>query len=390
MITEYGVPSSLGMAHKGTLNRDQGGHDEKEQGKIDADLYNHIAGQHYAGAILFTWQDEWFKKTWNTMFFEQPAERRKYWLNVLTNEKMFGVLALDPSKADLIHIDGDLNDWNSLTKKDKTKLDVNVPGIKSMQVAHDEAYVYLAVELSDNFDPAKQRIQLGVDTMKGGNKHSQELGSHKLDEGLESLITFGKDEETQVTVASNYDPHLRLYGRKYGMIPVQDQELKDDSGLFRPWKLAVDLEQKQPDSKMYGPFEDVQVGQLRRGTAGPGDSMTMWQSKGNVIEMRIPWMLLGFTDPSSLTALSYKTGEDGRPASEQVEGIRFVPWIEDVATHEIKGLGEPGSTFAVSKLPVYKWAPWNEVRYTERLKNSYYILKQNWTAAENSSVSQSN
>jgi hypothetical protein len=66
MITEYGVPASVGVAHLGTLGRNQGGHSEKQQGEIDTDLLQQIHGSGYSGAILFTWQDEWFKKTWNT------------------------------------------------------------------------------------------------------------------------------------------------------------------------------------------------------------------------------------------------------------------------------------------------------------------------------------
>ena len=110
MITEFGVPASQGIAHKGLLGRHQGGHDEKRQGEIDAEMFHQIHQEGYAGAILFTWQDEWFKKTWNTMRFDIP-DRRAYWYNALTNESFFGLLGMFPGKDDVLLIDGDASDW---------------------------------------------------------------------------------------------------------------------------------------------------------------------------------------------------------------------------------------------------------------------------------------
>lgn len=384
MITEYGVPSSIGLAHLGTLGRDQGGHDETEQGRIDADLYQEIVQEKFAGAILFTWQDEWFKKTWNTMYYEYPEDRRKYWLNVLTNEEMFGVLGMVPSKEGVLAIDGDLKDWDALGK-DQMKIDVDVPGWKDIRVTHDEGYVYVAAELTEDFDPSKERLYLGVDTTEGGNRHAAEMGNRRLDEGLETLITIGTDEESQVTIASNYDFHKRLYGlAKYRMIPVKPEEMKDDSGLFDPWKLAVGLAMEPPYSTKYHPFEDVTVGRLKRGSTDPAapdySSLNLWQAKGNVVEMRIPWMLLGFTDPSSLQVMGYGNG-DGQLEKVKTQGIRFVPWMVDKRSGQVLGLGSGDSVYPASKLPVYTWPMWNEVKYRERLKKSYDILKEVWTKA---------
>ncbi|MDB5052713.1 MAG: hypothetical protein JWM44_763 [Bacilli bacterium] len=382
MITEFGVPSSIGIAHIGNLGRNQGGHNEQEQGAIDADLYHLIVQEHMAGGILFTWQDEWFKKTWNTMHFEIPEDRRKLWLNVLTNEEMFGVLAMDPSKSDKLYLDGDLNDWDKLNKNDVQKVDVNVPGMKGIRITHDEAYVYIAVELTADFKPEQQTIYLGVDTTKGGNRHAPQLGTHKLDEGLESLITLGTDKESQVSIASNYNFHTRLYGARYGMFPLKAQAMKDDSGLFDPWMLATGLKLDPPDGKTARPFEEVKVGQLIRGTNNPTDpqfnSTALWQFKGNVVEIRIPWMLLGFTDPSSLSVMGYPDAKDSLN-SIQTKGIHLVPWIVNRVDNKVIGLGEEGSVYPVSKLPLYTWKGWEEVTYIEREKASYASMKQAYT-----------
>lgn len=377
MVTEFGVPASLGIGHITGLGRNQGGHTEEEQGKINADLLHEIVQENYAGAILFMWQDEWFKRTWNTQDFEQPVDRRKYWLNVLTNEKLFGITGMYSSKDGPLLIDGSLDDWEKL--KDKKKFDPGVPGWNNMWVTHDEAYVYIAGELAQEFDPEKQVLYIGADTLEGGNRHSKELGNRTLSEGLETLVTIGKTLESQVSIASNYDLTTRLWGGINGMAPVVEEEMIDDSGVFKPWKLIIDMAFSPPAAKYYRPYKDVSAGQLRRGTTDPSsedyNSLAMWQAKGNVIEMRIPWMLFGFADPSSLLAVNYEE-KGGKLQTQKVDGIRLIPWIVDRSTNEIKGLGDGSGVTDVSRMPKYKWKPWNEVQYQERLKKSYAIMQE--------------
>ncbi|MDF2724701.1 MAG: hypothetical protein K0Q59_4376 [Paenibacillus sp.] len=377
LVTEFGVPASLGIGHITGLGRNQGGHTEEEQGVIDADLLHEIAQENYAGAILFMWQDEWFKRTWNTQDFEQPVDRRKYWLNVLTNEKLFGLVGMYSSKDGPLLIDGKLDDWEKI--KDKKKYDSGVPGWNAMWVTHDEAYVYIAAELDSEFDPEKQMMYIGADTMEGGNRHAMELGDRTLGEGLETLVAIGKTLDSEVRIASNYDFTTRLWGTVNGMAPVEEEEMKDDSGVFKPWRLIVDMEFSPPAAKYYRPYKDVPAGQLRRGTTDPSspdyNSLTMWQAQGNVVEMRIPWMLLGFADPSSLRAVNYLE-KDGKLQNQKVDGIRLVPWIVDRATNQVIGLGDGSDPVELSKMPKYKWKPWNSVQYQERLKKSYSIMQK--------------
>ncbi|TGU68352.1 hypothetical protein EN829_066600, partial [Mesorhizobium sp. M00.F.Ca.ET.186.01.1.1] len=112
----------------------------------------------YAGGILFVWQDEWFKKTWNTMRFELPEDRRSFWLNVLTNESLFGVLGMYPNKEGVLVMDGDRSDWDQLKPEEKQKLDIRVPGgIDEIWMTHDEGYVYMLAKLAHPFDPEKAK-----------------------------------------------------------------------------------------------------------------------------------------------------------------------------------------------------------------------------------------
>ena len=45
LVTEFGVPSSLGSAHDGTNGRDQGDHTEQDAMAMDADMMRMMRGQ---------------------------------------------------------------------------------------------------------------------------------------------------------------------------------------------------------------------------------------------------------------------------------------------------------------------------------------------------------
>lgn len=89
------------------------------------------------------------------MPLEIPADRRAYWLNVLTNEKMFGLLAMDPGKQEQLTIDGSLDDWDDLKDEEVKTWQGQVDGIQEMKMTHDEAYLYIGLTLDQPFDPEK-------------------------------------------------------------------------------------------------------------------------------------------------------------------------------------------------------------------------------------------
>jgi hypothetical protein len=306
------------------------------------------------------------------------ADRRAYWYNTLTNESFFGVLGMFPGKDEAIHIDGDASDWNKL--KDKTKLDVQAPGFEEIWATQDEGYLYVQAKLSEPFDPSKESIYFGADTLPGGNRHGPELHGMTLDEGLETLIELSDENKSRITIASNYDIHARMYERS-GLPNIDPKEKLDDSGIFKPWKLAVNYLLEHPDSRVDHPFGDVEVGLLERGYSDPSraeyNSKAMWQVQGQVLEMRIPWMLLGFSDPSSLSVINYNQPSKNKFEMTHVKGVRFVPWIvknDGVVGRDNSAAAQP---VQVSAMPLYTWQGWEDkVKYVERPKQSYYIMKE--------------
>ncbi|MFD0693923.1 hypothetical protein ACFQZT_07450 [Paenibacillus sp. GCM10027628] len=362
IVAEYGVPSSRGMAHYGPIGRNQGLHTEKEQGQIDADLYRSIYNENLDGAVLFSWQDEWFKITWNTMELDSPAARRPMWRNMLTNEEHFGVLAVEPGKSqeDTIVLDGKTDDWD----RRKKTVSKDYPEY-SLTVSHDEAYLYLLLKnkLGD-WKPGEQPLYIGFDTLDGGSMKADKAPGVGFSEGQEFVMKLGGDKDSALYVESAYDYHTWQYGFVNKMMPWQQAWSHAENGIFLPWRLPVSKPLLLPQSQKKLPFEDVEIGQLHPGTTDPKspefNNLADWYASGSVMEVRIPWMLLGFTDPSSHQVWRYPYEAGGFKMTES-KAVRVEPHLS----------GNPNPVAPA----VYKWENWNQPTSHERLKESYSILK---------------
>lgn len=98
------------------------------------DMFKSMYEENYAGSIGFTWQDEWFKRTWNNVKFDVP-DKRPFWSNYQTNEQNFGILSFDPGREEsACYVDGDIADW----KADSPVL-TNAPGSLYMKI--NEKYI---------------------------------------------------------------------------------------------------------------------------------------------------------------------------------------------------------------------------------------------------------
>ncbi|MBL0386410.1 S-layer homology domain-containing protein [Tumebacillus sp. ITR2] len=360
MVAEFGVPSSRGMAHRGPLDRNQGMHTEQEQGQIDADLQGSIYNEGYDGGFVFSWQDEWFKYTWNTMSLTMPRDRRAFWFNRLTNEANFGVVEMEPGKTadDVIRLDGETSDW----AKRANKTTASYPGF-DLSVSHDEAYLYLlAQKKSGNWDFSKETFTAGFDVLGGGSATADKAPGVTFKSPVEFLLQVkGDNDGSRLYVNSAYDQHTFQYaGKSGGVVPFDPSYQDAAQGKFLPWKLALSYALKLPQSGKNIPFEDLDVGIMKTGQT----SLSDWYAKGNVLEVRIPWMMLGYTDPSSLQVWDYPYSA-GKLQAAQSPGVTVEPLLR---------ANTDTAPVTVDSTP-YTWAKWDVPTYHERLKDSYYILQ---------------
>ena len=112
VISEYGITTGRGRAQiDENTGRSQGHVTEQEQGKYLIECYEDIMNAGSAGSCLFSWQDEWFKRTWNTLY-AIDLDNTPYWSDYQTNEQYFGLLTFDPGDEESVcYVDGDVSEW---------------------------------------------------------------------------------------------------------------------------------------------------------------------------------------------------------------------------------------------------------------------------------------
>jgi hypothetical protein len=356
MITEFGVPSSMGLAHTGPLGRDQGNHSEQEQMAIDAQLLRMIHDLGFSGAFVFEWADEWFKFTWNTIEYELPTERRALWVNPWTNEEHFGLLAMDPGATQVVTIDGRGSEW---TANGSQVIYEGAEGLREARAVKDEGYLYLRLVVDDPTVWKNEAVTIGLDAISGGNRGLPGLSGK--DPEADYAVVLGPGPKGEVYVEASNDQASILWGKVKGYIPFDQAAHAAGSGVWYPEQLITNRPLVIPSTGQKLPPEFFDAGQMRFGSTDPVvasfDCRATWNA-GDCIEVRLPYEAIGFSDPSSLQALL--VSPEGTLTTEVVTRVGI-----DIAI---------GSE--VYRTSGYAWDPWQEVFWHERLKEGIDQYRQ--------------
>jgi hypothetical protein len=338
MVTEFGVPTGIGLAHTGPAGRDQGGHAEAEAGRMDAAMLRDIRREGYAGGVLFEWIDEWFKATWNTVDTEQPAERRQLWHNAMTNEEQFGIIAADPA--------GPPADGGEV-------IGGGAGTVREMRAAKDEEYLYLRLKLDRPSPWRAGRFAIGLDVRPGGNRGLP--GVPDVDPDADVALTIGRDGAARIAEAAWADPIPFMYGLVHHYVAARARDLRPGSGAWDSPRLMLDRPYAIPETGRIRPPQLVDVGALRWGDWS--DPVQLLRGRGDRLDVRIPWAYLTYSDPSSSRIWVPHT--DGTVSSTAAGRIG----ITVVAGESITGTAG------------FSWKPWNRVTWHERRKGSWNAIR---------------
>lgn len=378
LVAEFGVPSSRGITHKNINGYDQGHHSEEEQGLMISQLFEDIVNEKMAGGLVFIWQDEWFKRTWNTMDYDNP-NRRPFWSNIQTSEQNFGLLSFDPGKEGFsIKVDGQKEDWDEKSVKLYENKDSNE--VTGVYMQHDERYVYF--RLDSNNDLNKTNTYLLLNTI--GNQGQASIPNvEKLQaKGIDFVAQLNGTDTSEIVVDSKYDTFYYHYHDVLKMIP----EEKDT--VYHPIRLALNKGfnyTNEAGITMTSPFDSFVTGHLQVGNANTKsddyNSLADYfiSQDGKTLELRIPWMLLNFKDPSQHEIMGgFYTDPKGLKSSFKTEGIRVGLVQTDKAHNVLQSYPSASSLSDDQAFELYEWNKWDLPTYKERLKQSYYILKESF------------
>lgn len=347
LISEFGLPASRGVTHINHLTGlNQGGLSHQQQGEGLVSMLDDIHKSGCMGGIVFAWQDEWFKRSWNTMDFDDPDTRPK-WLNVESSEENFGLVSFSAFPA--IRIDGVDDDWASAPDLD---------GDKRLRAAWDESFLYLRIGI-DDFE--KQKYIIPIDTIPGQGSDSYE--GLAFGRAADFALVLDGKENTRLLVDPYYNPNYKLYGKLiYG-----PEELKNHStpasGQFVAVEQVISMKLTMPQTRQEVPIQFWDTGKLTYGISNPDsdlyDSRADFYEGDGFVEIRLPWMLLNFADPSTGSILDNMQSSEGF-AYRKIYELHV-------------GLGKAGEGQAVS-MYAYGLPGWTRIDYTQAAKRSYEIL----------------
>jgi hypothetical protein len=362
MVTEFGVPTGTGIAHLGPLGRDQGDHSEQEAGAANADLLRTIADQGYAGGIAFEWADEWFKNTWNTQDTDFPRDRRQLWRNVLTNEEQFGVVASEPGKRPAVVLDGRDREWRGNGSTELVR--ARRGPVREIRAIGDAAYLHLLVRTASKRTLARP-LTIGFDVRPGSNRGLP--GTSGQFPAAEVAVTLGPGRRATIQQAAWTDPLLHQYGLGLHMVPVDAADLVPGSGVWTRPTLMLNRPYTVPSTGQRRPVELKDLGTLPWGSGDPRargfDVRTLVAGGGSLVELRIPWAMLGFADPSSRSVLVPHA--DGSFTSQAVKRI-------------VVAAAAPGERLVRGR-PL-RLEGWNAVDWHERRKAGWPALRRSFAA----------
>ena len=361
VISEFGVSTGRGMAQvdKDT-GRNQGNTSEQAQGQALIDCWNDIKITGCNGGCVFTWQDEWFKRTWNTMHAVNLT-RTAYWSDYQTNEQYFGLLSFDPGKEKSVsYVDGDVSEW--------TEEDVIQDGEIELSVKYDEKFMYFLVKKKGlDFENEKLYIPLDI-TPKSGSNYCENFGV-KFDRDADFVIVLNGKDNSRIMAQERYDALRSTYSKDiYKFDTYFNKNIPDKNSpkfvtieLILRTAIALSPETKETVAESY------ETGKLLYGNANPEsadfNSLADFIANGDYIEIKLPWQIMNFADPSKM--LVHDDYYDGN------YGIEYISIDQMYA-----GIGTDTERIELDEIKLKGWG--NKVTYHERLKSSYYIMQNLW------------
>ena len=273
-------------------------------------------------------------------------------------------IVLTPSVLDRLvskyaaeYIDGNISEWNA-----DEVVAQNEDG-STVSMKYDERFVYLLVQ-KNGFSIDTEKLYIPIDTtQKSGSNYV--IGENvKFNRAADFLLILDGRENSRLLVQERYEALRSNYsGDVYGFNTYYKENIPEkDSPVFREIYLALQLTSiGKTESTLF------HTGLLTYGNANPAsedfNSLADFMAGDGFVEIKLPWQLLNFMDPSRMMI------HDDYYEHYGVEKLE----IDRIYI----GLGN-GSESRIEMHPK-KMKGWdNKVSYHERLKESYYILQSFW------------
>ena len=335
---------------------------ERQQGEALVQVWRDAGAAGWAGVFVSTWQDVWDRRTWNTADAVYDT-REPTWQDIQTEGQSYGLMEFRLGDGKVVCcVDGDPSEWTLEDVVLETE-----EGRLSMR--YDEKYLYFLAEWKA-FDPETDILYLPLDiTPKTGSTYCENYDL-TFERASDFVICIQGTRDSRVLVQERYERLWAMHAYETDREDAYYELREKDAPLFRPIRLMVQRSEPWPLGQ-WSPAVTYETGILRYGTADPEaagyDSLTDYCFTEEGVELRIPWQLLNFADPSEMLI---------HDDYYQCYGVEYLQ-IQEMYV----GLASGEDTEERIRMAPFALEGWggNEI-YHERLKESYYILQAAWTA----------
>ena len=356
-VVALGLSASSSRA---PMRMDAHPYNESQQGYALASLSRQVEERGWAGNIISTWQDHWGRRTWNTAFATNTW-RNQYWNNIQSVAQSYGLMAFDPgANRRPVYIDGIADEWREYHRVHE------YDGI-SIYAQQSVQGLYLLIQ-GEGINPSNTLYLPIKVTPNSGTSHHDNLEFEKPSNFLLRLNGI-EDTRLMVTMRSNAT-FMRFHEEKTGENPFLFIPHRWESE-FVPIMIAVEntqiFEEGELDTLAQRRLLSWETGRLTHGINNPShsnfNSLADFSFGDNLVEIRIPWMLLNFFDPSIMQV------HDDYFDNFGVEGL----YINNIYV----GVARSDSSFVdMSPINLRTWR--GSLQFHERLKSSYYIMQEEW------------
>lgn len=388
IITEVGLPTSFGISSADRVHGRHHGHNgEKQRGDMMHEMLSTLINDaNVDGVMVFQLHDEWFKKSWNTQKYDQ---QRQKWKNMLTSEQYFGIFEV------------------ASHPEYKMSTTTNMNEFYSVEIYNNYEYVSIEINIDEYYKLEKgSQINIGIDMSPGGTKNIDGIGSYQ--NNIDAYITITEDD-VQFKISSEYN----AFKSKYGLwlqpesFPTYIEELvwkdlwennkevrdkcyKEGCEFLNTYKNKVSFDDfkllvKVPtianwtdpacingtlevntDVHVDGlgeckiennvTFYNAQVYKVELMTKDEVDdeNLALVNRNGNKINIKIPYEMLGFSDPSEHTKyFSTGLGHDYT--------LNYKKYLDDINFEFYYAIG---AQFESSQLTIpFNWNDWSIPQY---------------------------
>jgi hypothetical protein len=407
IIGEYGLSTSMTPAHLHPQGWHNGGITEQEQADLLVRFSRNIRDTGFAGGIVFSWLDEWWKQVHdlNTAPFEGRRSFDPLWLSQLDPEEHFGLVGFRPFQ-DVPLLRGSAADWVGARRlyvglggRDATGA---VDPLLGISATSDYAFLYLRldVQTEPGFDWGEWRFWVALNTLPGGSgSRTLPGGEIRIEQGANFLLEIDGQDRARLLVAENYNPFdvLNVEGRP-GMTRIwtkRNMEASlEEEVPFEEMSVEVNRRRFSRDGREYR-SQNYNHSILPFGIADPEHadyaSHAMWHvdPESGMVEVRIPWPLLLVAEPPNREVFA---GLEDQlfpvPFTRPTPGVSIAAFAFQMSNADNGDTGEPilrsafpplaeGST--VGDPSLYDWDTWTSVRFSAYFKPSYFALQEFWS-----------